>query len=553
MKTISLLQQFAKGKQPEQSVTGLNAVVYTRVSSKEQADTNKSLEWQKKYCEDYSAKNKLQIEGYFGGTYESAQTDERKEFSRMIRFVKNHKQKISFILVYSLDRFSRSGENAIYISSELKKIGVQIVSVTQPMDASTHTGTLQQNIHFIFSKYDNDLRRQKCVDGMREKLRRGEWMGNCPIGYSYDRSGNSKEQKIIINENGALMKKAFLWRANDNVSHVAIAERLSEKGLKINHKHLTELFRNPFYCGYLSHNILNGEIVRGKHEPLITEEVFFQVNNMLKKNSQGYKQNKENENTPLKHFIKCAFCGSPYTGYIVKKKNLYYYKCATKGCKCNRNADTLHDLFRHLLGSYSVSEDFNEALKEQMQYTYHNLTDANSDEKRELKKKLSEATEKLNKLEERFAYGEIERELYLKVSEKCRVEKRNLDGAIQSSSQTFSNHDELIDFTVELCEKMSITWEEGQLYQKTALQNLIFPVGVQYDRRNDAFRTDKVVNIFKKIYSFPSDYEKNKGGKLDWITNYSAPVVPHGFEPWTYGLENRCSIQLSYRTNLNNK
>ena len=43
-----LLRTFAKGKQPEQSVTGLNAVVYTRVSSKEQADTNKSLEWQKK-------------------------------------------------------------------------------------------------------------------------------------------------------------------------------------------------------------------------------------------------------------------------------------------------------------------------------------------------------------------------------------------------------------------------------------------------------------------------------------------------------------------------
>ena len=113
----------------------------------------------------------------------------------------------------------------------------------------------------------------------------------------------------------------------------------------------------------------------------------------------------------------------------------------------------------------------------------------------------------------------------MKVSEKCRTEKNNLEGAIRSSSQNFSNPDELIDFTVELCEKMSITWGKGQLYQKTALQNLIFPAGVQYDRRNDAFRTDKVVNIFKKITSFPSDYEKNKGGKLDWITNYSASVA----------------------------
>lgn len=536
MKNISFLQQFAKGKQPEQSVTGLNAVVYTRVSSKEQADTNKSLEWQKKYCEDYSAKNKFKIEGYFGGTYESAQTDERKEFSRMIRFVKNHRQKISFILVYSLDRFSRSGENAIYISSELKKIGVQIVSVTQPMDASTHTGTLQQNIHFIFSKYDNDLRRQKCVDGMREKLRRGEWMGNCPIGYSYDKSGGGKEQKIIINENGALLKKAFLWRANDNVSHTAIAERLTAKGVKIDRKRLTETFRNPFYCGYISHNILNGEIVRGKHEPLITEEIFFQVNDMLKKNSQGYKQSKENENTPLKHFLKCEYCGSPYTGYIVKKKNLYYYKCATIGCKCNRNADTLHDLFKGLLGTYSVSEDFNEALKEQMQYTYHNLTDANSDERRELKKKLSEATEKLGKLEERFAYGEIERELFLKVSEKCRAEKSNLEDALQSASQNFSNSDELINFTLEMVVKLGESWKLGELYQKTALQNLLFPMGIHYDRRKDDFRTNWATNIFRRIRSFPTDYEKNKSGMLDWKTNYSALVAGARLELTTFGL-----------------
>lgn len=67
----------------------------------------------------------------------------------MIKFVKGSKEKISCILVYSLDRFSRSGENAIYISSQLKKEGITIVSVTQPMDASSHTGTLQQNIHFI--------------------------------------------------------------------------------------------------------------------------------------------------------------------------------------------------------------------------------------------------------------------------------------------------------------------------------------------------------------------------------------------------------------------
>ncbi len=120
MKNFHSFQQFAKGKITQDSKSNNNAVIYTRVSSKEQADTNQSLETQRKYCTEYGIKNNLHILGFFGGTYESAKTDERNEFNRMIKFLKNSKEKTSCILVYSLDRFSRSGENAIYISSQLK-------------------------------------------------------------------------------------------------------------------------------------------------------------------------------------------------------------------------------------------------------------------------------------------------------------------------------------------------------------------------------------------------------------------------------------------------
>ena len=102
MNNQSLLKGFAKGKQTEtQQMGGQNAVAYTRVSSKEQAENNMSLETQKKYVGDFSGKHKLKILSYFGGTYESAQTDERSEFNRMIKYVKNSKEKISYILVYT--------------------------------------------------------------------------------------------------------------------------------------------------------------------------------------------------------------------------------------------------------------------------------------------------------------------------------------------------------------------------------------------------------------------------------------------------------------------
>jgi site-specific DNA recombinase len=177
--------------------------------------------------------------GFFGGTYESAKTDERKEFNRMIRFVKNQKEGVSFILVYSLDRFSRTGDNAIFISSELKKRGISIVSVTQPIDVSTHSGVLQQNIQFIFSKYDNDLRREKCIAGMREKLLRGEWTGVLPVGYSYDHAG-VKQYRVKINERGKIIAKAFALKVQ-GLTNSDIALRVSSAGYKVSRKRITEI------------------------------------------------------------------------------------------------------------------------------------------------------------------------------------------------------------------------------------------------------------------------------------------------------------------------
>jgi site-specific DNA recombinase len=210
--------------------------------------------------------------------------------------------------------------NAIFISSELKRQGISILSVTQPIDVSTHSGVLQQNIQFIFGKYDNDLRREKCIAGMKEKLLRGEWTGVAPLGYCCDR--NKGNGKIIPGEKGRLIARAFELKAQ-GLTNTVIATILHRLGLRFDKKRLSELFRNPFYCGYVAHSLLDGQVIKGKHEPLISEELFLRANDALKKNAFGYKHKMEFY-VPLKNFVRCAKCDTPFTGYIVKKKNLHY-------------------------------------------------------------------------------------------------------------------------------------------------------------------------------------------------------------------------------------
>ena len=223
-KDLILFESFAKGRMKTKS-NGNNCVIYTRVSTKEQADNNFSLETQKKACEQYASKCGYQIAGCFGGTYESAKTDERKEFNNMLSFVKRSKEKVSSIIVYSVDRFSRSGANAIYLAEQLKKQGIVVCAVTQPTDATTASGSLQQNIQFIFSEYDNQLRREKCMAGVREKIQQGIWCTAPPTGYDIIRV-NGKEE-FRVNNVGKLLRKGFHWKA-EGLANEEVRQKLAK-------------------------------------------------------------------------------------------------------------------------------------------------------------------------------------------------------------------------------------------------------------------------------------------------------------------------------------
>ena len=151
-------------------------IKYTRVSGKKQFDTNESIDNQNKTINEFANRYNLEIVASFGDTYESAKTDERKEFKRMIEFCKRSRGRISTILVYKMTRFSRTGGKAISIADELRtKYGIHIIAVTEPIDTSNSNGVLFQEMQLIFAKWDNVQRQQVTHAGLKSKYEQGEW------------------------------------------------------------------------------------------------------------------------------------------------------------------------------------------------------------------------------------------------------------------------------------------------------------------------------------------------------------------------------------------
>ena len=196
--TALLLKDFSKKAKSNSWRVSKTIVIYTRVSSFEQAMYNTSLESQRKECTEFAAKKGYTVKAYFGGTYESAKNDERKEFKKMIELV-NRDKSISAILVYSYERFSRS-ENASNLSRKLEAIGVKVLSVFQEIDVTTASGKMQQTMFYAFGNYDNEIRKDKSVKGMIVNLKQGYWVAACPFGYTNTkRKEKARDHQYIIN------------------------------------------------------------------------------------------------------------------------------------------------------------------------------------------------------------------------------------------------------------------------------------------------------------------------------------------------------------------
>lgn len=283
---------------------------------------------------------------------------------------------------------------------------------------------------------------------MKEYLEAGIWCCQAPFGY--DNVTINGEKGVVINEKGKLIRKAFLWKANESVTIVEIVKRLEAHDLKIKHNRVSAILSNPFYCGLISHSLLNGEIKNGIHEKLISEEVFIRANNEKGKIPHGYRANPLNDNLPLKLYAKCEGCGENLRGYIVKKRNLYYYKCNEKGgCKRNVSAKYLHKKFETLLEDITLKEEYIEPYKMELRKLYNALNKNRLNNMDLYKGKITELDNKLERLEERFINEELKADLYYKHAEKLRAERAEDQKYWGNTTYSNSNLEKYVERSLE--------------------------------------------------------------------------------------------------------
>ena len=179
---------------------------------------------------------------------------------------------------------------------------------------------------------------------------------------------------------------------------------------------------------------------------------------------------------------------------------MYYYKNNRIGAKENRSAKLLHDKFIALLGTYTLCDKKYKQPIHDIMLQVFKKEQAEQLENIELNNKLiSDLSTKIDRLEERYVFEEINKLQYDKFKFKLSQEKKEKEQFITKTGFNLSNLEKAIEISLNYSLNLSTMWSSGELTDKRKIQNMVFPDGILYDTKIDDYRTTRINSLFAPI------------------------------------------------------
>ena len=174
----------------------------------------------------------------------------------------------------------------------------------------------------------------------------------------------------------------------------------------------------------------------------------------------------------------------------------------------------LRNLFKNLLSNYALDPKIIPLAKEYYLKIYERINKSFLDSKRKIEMEMAEVKERINKLEERFIYGDIDRSLYEKHGIKLREQLLDVTKQMDDLKIQLSNAHEYVEYGIEKAANLSEMWHSTSTHDKISLQKLVFPDGIVYSREKGNYRTPRVHVLFEANPLINTDFDKNKKGLL---------------------------------------
>ena len=264
----------------------LRCAVYTRKSTEEGLDKEfNSLQAQGEACEAYVASQRSEGWALIRDPYDdggwSGGTLERPALQRLIADIEEGL--VDVVVVYKIDRLSRSLMDFSKLVEVFDRAGVTFVSVTQSFNTTTSMGRLTLNILLSFAQFEREVIAERVRDKIRASRQKGMWMGgSVPLGYVV------QDRKLVVHEADAAVVRSMFERFLHIGSATVLAQELraegvlTTKGRPIDKGYLYKCLSNRTYLGLAIHK---GTAYPGEHAPIVSQDLWDKVHAILAENA----------------------------------------------------------------------------------------------------------------------------------------------------------------------------------------------------------------------------------------------------------------------------
>lgn len=328
--------------------------VYCRVSSDERLDQEfNSIDAQKEAGQSYVASQRSEgwipvVDDYDDPGFSGGNT-ERPGLKRLMADIE--RGLIDIVVVYKIDRLTRSLADFSKMVEVFERQGVSFVSVTQQFNTTTSMGRLMLNVLLSFAQFEREVTGERIRDKIAASKRKGLWMGGMPpLGYDV------VNRLLVVNETEAQLVRRIFGEMLTIGSPTRIAEGLAiegittkawttqdgqvRSGVRMDKKCLFKLLRNRIYLGELSHK---GSWFPGAHSPIIDHGLWGQVQEVLARNPhvRSVETQTRGSTDALLRGLLFGQTGEPmYPTYASKSKSKYRYYVSKSEMKFGANGKT---------------------------------------------------------------------------------------------------------------------------------------------------------------------------------------------------------------------
>ncbi len=502
----------------------MNAVIYCRVSTADQTK-NLSLPTQHSRCVAYCTTNEWTVVGIFRDEGKSAKTLDRPEFQKMIRFCNLKQNAVKFVVVHDLSRFSRDMGAQAMVLAQLERGGVRLRSVMEIVD-ETPAGRFMRNMCGAVNQFDNDRKAERTKLGMQRAVSIGRWPFTAPIGYLNLQSERVEGRPNLIPdpERAPIVRKAFELFATGTQTKRQVLRTITTLGLTtragkpLSAQTFQSLLANPIYAGWIVIPTW-GTRDRGSHEPIVSDELFHQTQELLDgRKTSVTAHDRNNPDFPLRVFVRCGRCGTPITGAWAKGKGgrYAYYWCRKSSCRGVRaRRDDLEGQFAALLESLAPESRYIRLFQTVMREVWNEKQADARSLLTAAKRKLTELGDRKNRLVDLLMEGKLSQQDYDDRRVRLQGEIESAETAVREADLDSLDVDAVLQFAERLVRRPKQLWLGSGLAQRQRLQCVFFPDGLTFT--NEGFLTPASSSFFNTL-------ARISDGK-------SSLASPTGFEP----------------------